>query len=555
MFMLEHNAFSNTPISSYIGRYIGGYRITQELAAGPTSRTLLGETASLTEREPVVIKWFSTLHLETAWARQEFLREAGRLRRLQHPALLPILSSGIYTDTPYLVLPYLSQGSLADRLQQPTGREWARPRALTLVRRLGQALILAHRQNIIHGNLKMHNILFNSQDDILLADFSLTSLIRPLAMNNGSSSASHPPTVPRQPVPADDVYSLGCIAYELLTGKPPFPNQEKSTPSGHALPIALSWFDTRIAPYVEEAILKALAPQPGARYGDISAFLRALDPPTTIMPSVSSSSAGETSPLLDQAPTAPIVVASLQPSIDTDALPTTHAVTTAIPLSSDPPAISRMDPRMRSSRHPWSLFLFAAALCLVIFSLIGFQLLVHISPNPTRQYAAVPRTTPAPLQNPQVFPTLNPTPTATHANRAKPTPTATPRALPTPHPTPQQALRFAHVPRSTPTPAPPPVQAASSLSAAPASLSPQACLSEQDWYYCTVSLSLSDDASGLQTWEGSTSGFSAIMAPQRGLISPGSRIRISIQISAHCPTRGSLFFNTSDASTSIAWHC
>src|SRR5690349_18209985 len=100
MSMLEQNTFSNTLIDSNAdsntGSYIGGYRITRELASSTTSQILLGETASLTAREPVVIKWFSTLHLSTAQARQDFLREAGRLRRLQHPALLPILSTGIY---------------------------------------------------------------------------------------------------------------------------------------------------------------------------------------------------------------------------------------------------------------------------------------------------------------------------------------------------------------------------------------------------------------------------------------------------------------------------
>ncbi len=557
--MLEQNTFSNTLIDSNAdsntGSYIGGYRITRELASSTTSRILLGETASLTAREPVVIKWFSTLHLSTTQARQEFLREAGRLRRLQHPALLSILSTGIYTDTPYLILPYMSQGSLFDRLQQPDGRDWARPRALSLTRQLGQALAYAHRHTIVHGNLTMHNILLKNQEDVLLTDFSLASLARSQfsSSNNSSLDTPHPHPL----TPAEDVYALGCIAYELLTDHQPFPMQEGNALSSETtLPIALSWFNTNVAPYIEEAILKALAPQPAARYSDINAFLRALDPPTTILPSVPSD--GEKLMAPDQVPTVPIatLTGALLDQVPTapQALLTTENTPTAVmPLSGQRQSCNPTS-RLPSSQRPWSLFLLAGTLCLLIFGLIGTQLLARFPSDDSRQHRTTSRATPNPRANALPIPQANSADQLTASAQTSSTPIITPQIRSTPYPTPMLTSHPKNTPQ--PTAAPPSSQGATgSFFATPSHLSPQSCTLEQQWYHCSISLTLSEDASGISAWESSTDGLPAFIMPDRGIISPGEHIQVIVQISARCPLKGSLVFNSLDVSTTVAWSC
>ena len=206
----------------YIGTYIGGYQLTGQLSAGSSSYTFLGETASLTDQQRVVVKWYHAVHLTTQQEKKDFLHEANALKHSQQPFILPILATGLFIDTPYIVTPYMSKGSLYDRLQNPADRVWLQEHAFTIIRQIGQALAYTYQQNIAHGNLHTHNILFNEYDEVQLVDFQLVSLPiaaieianAPVGTTIGPKSEYHPRAEGKQ----NDQRALGSIAYELLVG-------------------------------------------------------------------------------------------------------------------------------------------------------------------------------------------------------------------------------------------------------------------------------------------------------------------------------------------------
>ena len=206
----------------YIGTYIGGYQLTAQLSAGSSSYTFLGETASLADRQPVVIKWYHAVHFTTQQEKKDFLHEASALKRRQQPFILPILATGLFIDTPYIVTPYMSKGSLYERLQNPADRVWLQEHAFTIIRQIGQALAYTYQQNIAHGNLHTRNILFNAYDEVQLVDFQLVSLPiaaietanAPVGTTIGQKSEYHPRAAGKQ----NDQRALGSIAYELLVG-------------------------------------------------------------------------------------------------------------------------------------------------------------------------------------------------------------------------------------------------------------------------------------------------------------------------------------------------
>jgi hypothetical protein len=200
------------------------------------------------------------------------LRDAARLQQLAHPHLLPVLDAGIEQQQPFVVGPYLSRGSLRDHLCTLSPSRFSVVCTLRMGIQIGQALSYCHANDLLHGHLTPDNVLFVDDETMQLADFGLTSLI--------DESVSDDPTLPqtiayRAPEQLmslvsrkSDQFSLGCLLYELLTGRLP-------TASSHP-PLAPS----RLAPHVPESLdavlLKALSHEPMARYESIAQLVEAL---------------------------------------------------------------------------------------------------------------------------------------------------------------------------------------------------------------------------------------------------------------------------------------
>jgi serine/threonine protein kinase len=257
-------------------KFPGDYRIIDEVASSATSRIFLGETIS-SPHQLVVIKHFYTTHLDTQ-QEEDFRREMRFLQQLHHPSILSLITAGIDKGIPYIVMDYAPNSSLDKSMHHQAHLPWPQKRALTIILQIGQALQYAHQHNIIHGNLKPQNILFDTHEQALLGDFHLVSLPESL-------QASAPTTymAPEQLLGASnkacDQYALGCIAYEMLTGHTPYhasslyyPGNRRHQPTLVAPTLLNPLLDSDI----ELAILKALAPEPDQRHRDIQTFLSIL---------------------------------------------------------------------------------------------------------------------------------------------------------------------------------------------------------------------------------------------------------------------------------------
>jgi serine/threonine protein kinase len=267
---------------SYIGKHVGNYRITEAINSGAFGRVYKGTHLYLANRI-VAIKVLHLSYLESDKERANFLREAQFLEMLKHEYILPIYDVGVDDEGfPYLVAEFAPNGSLRDRME---ANETLLPlnEVLTVLTQVGQGLQYVHEQNIVHRDLKPENILFNVKDEALIADFGIAVFLETTKTKYvnviGSPLYMAPEQFEGAASPRSDQYALACIAYELLTGQPPFMAKHAVTIGKmhqSKAPIPPSELNPSIPAYMEQALLRALEKQRENRYPDIITFIHAL---------------------------------------------------------------------------------------------------------------------------------------------------------------------------------------------------------------------------------------------------------------------------------------
>jgi tetratricopeptide (TPR) repeat protein len=220
---------------------------------------------------------------------RRFLCEARAAAALEHPNICPVYDFGRVGGRCYLTMAYVEGESLATALKRGP---LPQAEAAAVVRTLAAALGEAHRRGVVHRDLKPANILLNAKGQPVVTDFGLAKRLAPSAASSG------PPTLegilvgtpaymaPEQVNgeagavgPATDVYALGVILYELLTGRPPFEGAVATTLVAVASqpPEPPSRRRPGIDPRLESVCLKALAKRPEDRIPSMAAFAAALD--------------------------------------------------------------------------------------------------------------------------------------------------------------------------------------------------------------------------------------------------------------------------------------
>jgi DNA-binding response OmpR family regulator len=199
-------------------------RVVAKLYGSDLSSVYLAEAED--DREQIALK---VLHHvpDTGGGRlfDRFLQEYEVIARIRHPNVVKIFDLGIADDHAYLAMEYLGAGSLARRLERPL----APALALDYARQIGGALEAIHAAGVLHRDLKPGNIMFRADDSLALIDFGLAKQMRLHAAITGTGQIFGTPYYmsPEQghAGPTDersDLYSLGCILYEMLTGERPF---------------------------------------------------------------------------------------------------------------------------------------------------------------------------------------------------------------------------------------------------------------------------------------------------------------------------------------------
>ena len=213
---------------------VGRYRIKSELGRGGMA-TVYRAFDPISNRE-VAIKILPRELLNNLVTRARFKRELKLIASLEHPAIVPVYDVGGEDDhQPYFVMRYMSGGSLSEMIQK--GRFSLRDAAL-IIERLASALDHAHSRGIIHRDIKPDNVLFDTSNNPYLSDFGVAKFTETLVSATGREVIGTPAYIsPEQALGEDvdsraDIYGLGAMLYEMLTGERPF---SKDTVIGLAL--------------------------------------------------------------------------------------------------------------------------------------------------------------------------------------------------------------------------------------------------------------------------------------------------------------------------------
>src|SRR5438045_1637079 len=261
-----------------IGQHVGDYRLLRWLGGGGFGDVYLAQRAL--DGAQVALKLLHT-RLSSSEELKAFINEA-RTIRLQHAHIVPLLDFGLsQEDLPYLVLEYVSQGTLRDR--HPKGSPVPLPLVLNYARQVGSALQYAHEQRIIHRDVKPQNMLLRSDGTVLLSDFGLVAVIHssdsvsPHQGAIGTMAYIAPEQIQGQAQAASDQYSLGVVVYEWITGQRPFQGTTVEIAMQHAMkpPPSLVAHIPRLARQVEAVVLKALMKDPKERFLSVSDFTSA----------------------------------------------------------------------------------------------------------------------------------------------------------------------------------------------------------------------------------------------------------------------------------------
>ncbi len=258
----------------------GHYQIISKLAEYPLHTTYLATQNEQISRsgqmqstgEPVVLKvWHSTLN------QQLFIQHIHLLRRLRHPHIVAILDAGIEQDMPYLVSSYAARESLRERLQRQAPYPLSVAEAVTIITHLGQAIVYAHKNNVLHGAIKPENIVFNEHNEVQFTDFRVAPDTHAVPYNDIFTYMA-PEQLNGQTTRKSDQFALACVAYELLTGCIPFARansaeqqQQLTKPS-----LPLRQLQPTLPTYIEQAILRAMSLRAEFRFPSIDKFVQAL---------------------------------------------------------------------------------------------------------------------------------------------------------------------------------------------------------------------------------------------------------------------------------------
>jgi len=273
-----------------IGRVIGKYRIEAFLGGG-------GQAKVYKAYHPALDAYVAIKILPPYFAAEEgfverFKQEARVIARLRHPNIVTVYDFGEEQGLIYIVMDYVEGGTLASRLGRPLPLDTT----LHIVEQIGRALDYAHSQGVIHRDVKPGNVLMAREDWMLLSDFGIARVmettVRLTRTGVGIGTPEYMSPEQGQGLPVDgrsDLYSLGILLYEMLTGCVPF---KAETPFGTVLkhvtepPPPPRVHNPNIPEAIEAVIVRTLAKQPEERYPSAGEMLQALQEALTPIPAL-----------------------------------------------------------------------------------------------------------------------------------------------------------------------------------------------------------------------------------------------------------------------------
>jgi eukaryotic-like serine/threonine-protein kinase len=262
------------------------YHIEHELGAGGMATVYLAH--DLKHDRQVAIKVLRP-ELAAVIGAERFLAEIKTTANLQHPHILPLFDSGVVEGTVFYAMPFVEGESLRDRI----AREKQLPvaDAVRIATEVASALDYAHRKNVIHRDIKPENILLHD-GQALVADFGIAlaatttggTRMTETGMSLGTPHYMSPEQAmgEREISARTDIYALGCVLYEMLTGEPPFTGPTAQAIVARVMtesPRGVTLQRRTVPAHVESAVLAALEKLPADRFGSAAEFATALNTP------------------------------------------------------------------------------------------------------------------------------------------------------------------------------------------------------------------------------------------------------------------------------------
>ncbi len=356
------------------GTKLGQYEVQDFIGQGAMGRVYRAYHAQL-ERTGAVKVLQSIAPDPDTTAR--FRHEAQAIAQMRHPNILNVFDFGEFDGTPYMIVEFVPGGSLADRLGQGQLETAA---ALKYLKGIASGLDYAHSKGVVHRDVKPANVLLESDDTPVIADFGLAKLLQGSSLKSmtgvttGTPAYMAPEQVTGSKVgPAADRYSLATIAYEMLTGVIPFDGEglmELLYAQVHREPPPPSSRNSALNPRVDAVIMRGLSKDPAARWETCTAFVDALGA-ALMRPAPEAARTVVMSPPVMA--TMPIADASVGVAAAVGDLDSFEPIVVAYP-SPPPPA-----PVKKSHRGRWALV--AAAVLLALLG-VGFAGYLVTRPKP-----------------------------------------------------------------------------------------------------------------------------------------------------------------------------
>ena len=250
----------------------GRYRVERELGRGGMAKVFQGTDTVLGRQ--VAVKILAPQFADDESFVQRFRREAQAAARLSNPNVVSVFDTGADGGVHFIVMEYVEGRTLADYLAG--GGRIMPDRAIEVAEAVCGALSAAHAQGVIHRDIKPGNIMLTPAGQVKVADFGIARMtmtaetVAQTAAVLGTASYLSPEQAQGQPVDGrSDIYSLGCVLYEMVTGRPPFLGDSPVTVASKQVleqPVTPSKLNGDVTPDLDAVILRALAKNPANRY-------------------------------------------------------------------------------------------------------------------------------------------------------------------------------------------------------------------------------------------------------------------------------------------------
>ena len=248
------------------------YEVEAPLGTGGMAEVWRGHDRVL--NRTVAIKTLLPQFARDASFVDRFRREAQAAARLNHPGIVSVYDSGTDGDTPYIVMQYIEGRTLADFLG--SGKTLPPGQAAKIAQDIAEALGVAHAHGVIHRDIKPANVMITRDGKVLVMDFGIARLISgpetapQTSAVLGTASYLSPEQAQGQSVDArSDIYALGVVLYEMLTGRPPFTGDSPMAiayKQVNATPPAPSSANPEVPPELDAVVMRALSKNPANRY-------------------------------------------------------------------------------------------------------------------------------------------------------------------------------------------------------------------------------------------------------------------------------------------------